>query len=170
MKAILLSLACLFTIAWIPECGPRGCGRPIFISLGHVSVTSYQPVEWQTDASPFITADGTDLRETDERICAVSQDMLRWNGGKLRWGDKIILRIPGHPELSGPWVVRDTMAATIYRNGHEVPLVRHVDLLMDGNGKWQGRALLVKKAKTPVVTADVPGDPRPKRTGQKTGE
>ena len=145
MKTILLSVACFLTTAWVPECDPDGCGPSMPVSLGRVSVTSFQAVEGQTDRTPFITADGTDLRETDEQICAVSQDMLWFKGGPIRWGDLLWLYIPHYPE--GPvvqCVVSDTMAATIFRNGKEVPLMQHVDLLSNIYDKWTGRALLIK--------------------------
>ena len=140
MKKLLLVLS-LLTIAWVYEDGDSTTA----IHLGQVTVTPYQAVEEQTDGAPFITADGTDLRETDERICAVSQDMLWCYGGVARWGDTLWLYIPRYPE--GPvaqCIVRDTMAETIFRNGVEVPLVRHVDLLVSTIGKWQGRALLIQ--------------------------
>lgn len=144
MKKLLIVLSLLAT-AFVPECGPE---RPYrFVSLGRVTVTSYQAVEQQTDASPFITADGTDLRETtNEQICAVSQDMLWFRGGVVRWGDTLVLYIPDYPE--GPvvrCVVRDAMAPEIYRNGELVPLVRHVDLLTETYGRWTGRALLIRR-------------------------
>lgn len=128
-----MALSCLLTTAFVPENGP---GSP-YVSLGRVTVTSYQAVEEQTDGDPFITAEGTDLRETDGRVCAVSQDMLWFKGGVLRWRDTLVLYIPDYP--GGPIVrcaVRDTMAARI---------VRHVDLLDGVYGKWAGRALLIRR-------------------------
>ena len=144
MKKLLLVLAalsCFVTTAFVPECGPGRTRH--FVSLGRVTITSYQAVVEQTDGAPFITADGTDLRETDERVCALSRDLLwRW-GGPVRWGDLVWLYVPGHPELSGPWTVRDTMAETIFRDGKEVPLICHVDLLTEIYDRWTGRALLI---------------------------
>jgi len=135
----LFALACLLTTGWLYEDGDSVAT----VSLGQVTVTCYQAVPEQTDGAPHITADGTDLRETDERICALSRDLLwRW-GGPAQWGDLVWLYIPRHPELSGPWTVRDTMAETIFRNGEEVPLVRHVDLLTDTIGRWSSYALLI---------------------------
>jgi len=141
VKKLLLVLS-LLTIAWVYEDG----GGVETVSLGAVTITSYNAVPSQTDGAPFITADGTDLRETDERICAVSQDFLWCYGGAARWGDTLWLYIPGYSE--GPVVqciVRDTMAVEIYRNGKLVPLVRHVDLLDGIYGKWTGRALLIRR-------------------------
>lgn len=138
MKKLLLVLS-LLTVAWVYEDGDSTAT----VSLGKVAITSYQAVVEQTDGAPFITADGTDLRETDERVCAVSQDMLWFKGGVVQWGDTLWLYIPRYPE--GPvvqCVVRDTMAAKIYRDGKLVALVQHIDLLDGDYGKWTGRALL----------------------------
>ena len=66
-----------------------------------------------------------------------------FGGGNARWGDLVWLYIPRHPELTGYWVVRDTMAETVYRGGVEVPLVQHIDLLTEEYGRWTGYALLV---------------------------
>ena len=139
MKKLLLVLS-LLSVAWVYEDG----GGMATVPLGQVTVTSYQAVESQTDGNPFIAADGTDLRETNEQVCAVSQDFLWFMGGVIRWRDMLVLYIPGYP--GGPvvqCVVRDTMAATIFRSGEEVPLIRHVDLLDGVYGKWTGRALLM---------------------------
>ena len=140
-RLLLVALSCLLTTGWLYEDG----GGIAAVALGRVAVTTYQSLESQTDGNPFITADGTDLRETDERICALSRDLLwRW-GGPAQWGNQVWLFVPGHPELSGPWTVRDTMAAEIYRSGELVPLRRHVDLLDGIYGRWTGYALLIKE-------------------------
>ena len=140
-----LALSCLLTTAFIPACGPGGCRPSHIVSLGEVTVTSYQAVVEQTDGAPHITADGTDLRETDERVCALSRDLLFFGDGPAQWGDMVWLYIPGEPELSGAWVVRDTLAAEIYREGKMVPIEQHVDLLVSTIGKWRGRALLISR-------------------------
>lgn len=58
----------------------------IFISYCHV--TAYRSVPSQTDSSPFITSTG-------ERVsadgCAVSQDLLRVNGGPFEYGQWIYI-------------------------------------------------------------------------------
>ena len=138
---ILIALSCLLTLGWFYE----DTDNVATASLGKVTVTTYQAVESQTDGNPFITADGTDLREADERICALSQDFMWFGGGLVQWGNAVWLYVPDHPELTGYWVVRDTMALTVYRNGVEVPLVRHVDLLTKEYGRWTGYALLIRR-------------------------
>ena len=135
MKKLLLVLS-LLSVAWVYEDG----GGMATVPLGQVTITSYQAVESQTDGNPFITADGTDLRETNEQVCAVSQDLLWFMGGVVRWGDTLWLYTP--PAVA-QCVVRDTMAATVFRGGEEVPLMQHVDLLDGVYGKWTGRALLI---------------------------
>lgn len=74
-------------------------------------VTVYYSTPSQTDDTPFITADGTDLRHVDineYKICAVSRDLLyRW-GGPIKYGDTIT--ITGlREDLDGVYHVHDTM-------------------------------------------------------------
>ena len=141
MKKLLLVLS-LLSVAWVYE----DADSISTVSLGQVTITVYQMVESQTDGNPHITADGTDLRETNEVVCALSQDLMFFRGGPAQWGDALWLCIPNYPE--GPVVeciVRDTMAETIYRVGKEVPLVCHVDLLDGAYGKWAGHALLIRR-------------------------
>ncbi|MCK4302641.1 MAG: hypothetical protein KAY24_00170 [Candidatus Eisenbacteria sp.] len=130
----LLLLASLLTTAYFPEVGPRK-PSPSLIPLGQVEITTYQAVPEQTDGDPFMTASGVDLRQVSERICALSQDLLRHKKGPA-WKDRVILCIPGRPDLSGPWTVVDTM--------HE-RVTQHVDLLIDEYDKWSGYAWLVKE-------------------------
>ena len=80
------------------------------IVLGTLTITSYQPVESQTDDSPTWTSIGD---RTTKFGCAVSQDLLK--DGLVSYGD--ILYVPGW----GFRVVNDTMAAR-----H----TKHVDLLV----------------------------------------
>lgn len=80
------------------------------ILLGTMTLTSYRPVESQTDGSPTWTSIGD---RTTRFGCAVSQDLLK--DGLVSYGD--ILYIPGY----GYRVVNDTMNAR-----HK----KHVDLLV----------------------------------------
>lgn len=72
----------------------------VAVFLGAFKVTSYRSVPEQTDNSPYITATG-------ERVCnrgiAVSQDLLRKNGGPLNYGDLLYV------ESIGFKFVNDTM-------------------------------------------------------------
>lgn len=64
----------------------------VAVFLGTFKVTSYRSVPEQTDSSPYITATG-------ERVCnkgiAVSQDMLKKNGGALNYGDLVYVESVG---------------------------------------------------------------------------
>ncbi len=64
-----------------------------------VTLTSYQPIEKQTDSSPFITSRGI---RVNSKTLAVSRDLLE---GKVCYGDIVI--IPGF----GARIVEDTMNA-----------------------------------------------------------
>lgn len=85
-------------------------------------VTVYHAMAEQTDSTPLVTADGSYLTPEiiqEGRYCAVSQDLLWFTGGILRWGDAIWVDIDG--DLAGQWFVHDTMAAG---------LTGYVDLLV----------------------------------------
>jgi len=76
-----------------------------------VTATMYEPKRSQTDTTPHITADGTriNIRYAGKyRYVAVSRDLLdRW-GGKIKYGDYIIIEgVDG--KYDGVWQVRDTM-------------------------------------------------------------
>jgi len=78
-----------------------------------VTGTKYQPVEAQCDATPLNTADGsfidtTKLEIYDFRWCALSQDLLWFNGGPYHYGDFIRVYSPNE-EYSGLWQVHDCM-------------------------------------------------------------
>src|SRR5574343_1770020 len=73
-----------------------------------VDATIYNAEVDQTDISPFITASGYVINDTNpgaERIVAVSQDFIKnkW----LKYGDTIL--VTGVGNLSGKWIVRDCM-------------------------------------------------------------
>lgn len=76
----------------------------------YVTATVYHAIPEQTDMSPMITADGTDVSGMDlmdERIIAVSRDLLKRNGGNYSFGDRVVVH--GAGELDGVWTIRDTM-------------------------------------------------------------
>lgn len=68
--------------------------------IGQLIVTSYRSVPSQTDDTPFITSIG-------ERVhphgIAVSQDLLKKNGGPLNYGDLVYV------ENLGFKIINDTM-------------------------------------------------------------
>ena len=77
-----------------------------------MNVTGYHPVVEQCDSTPDITADGTKIdidRAGDYRYVAVSRDMLRRWGGKVRFGDYILIKGTPDAEQDGIYQVRDTM-------------------------------------------------------------
>ncbi len=61
----------------------------------NVKATMYHPVEAQCDDSPLITADGSKIcpiEVSDWNWIAVSQDLLKKNGGIFNYGDKVYVR------------------------------------------------------------------------------
>lgn len=68
------------------------------ILIGLLTVTSYQPIQGQTDASPTWTSIGD---RTTKFGVAVSQDLLK--SGVVKYGD--VLYVPGY----GLRIVNDTM-------------------------------------------------------------
>jgi 3D (Asp-Asp-Asp) domain-containing protein len=96
-----------------------------------MTATVYNAVEGQTDSSPMITADGTNLRGLDleqVRYCALSRDLLtRW-GGPIHYGQ--IVHVAGAGDLDGDWIVHDTMHKRFEK---------HIDFLVPESrttGKW----------------------------------
>lgn len=108
------------------------------ILLGTMTLTSYQPVESQTDDSPTWTSIGD---RTTKFGCAVSQDLLR--DGLVNYGD--VLYIPGY----GYKIVNDTMNAR-----H----TKHVDLLVFTHKEEKAvgvRHLRVYKVSQPMEDTNV---------------
>ena len=81
------------------------CGDTI-----EVSATMYYPVVGQCDDTPDITADQTKIPDIYDcshlRWIAVSQDLLWFNGGPIRYGDTVYV-YAGHK--TGAYIVRDAM-------------------------------------------------------------
>tara|TARA_R100000458_G_C8246961_1_gene224697 strand:- start:712 stop:1233 length:522 start_codon:yes stop_codon:yes gene_type:complete len=76
---------------------------------GHVfyaTATVYNMEESQTDSTPDICADGTKA-SYDKRIVAVSREQLERWGGKVKYGDKVM--VTGTGVYDGVWNVHDTM-------------------------------------------------------------
>lgn len=83
-----------------------------FESVGiEVDVTMYHPVSRQTDSTPNILADGTQIRvqrASEYKYIAVSRNLLKRHGGFLDYGDFVLLKgTNGHKD--GVYQVRDTM-------------------------------------------------------------
>lgn len=73
----------------------------------NITATVYHAERKQTDNTPFITADGTDIRKSKDKILSVSHNLLKQNGGYLSYGDSVLIK--GTSKFDGIWVVRDTM-------------------------------------------------------------
>jgi 3D (Asp-Asp-Asp) domain-containing protein len=61
----------------------------------NVKATMYHPVEAQCDDTPLITADGSKIcpiKVSDWNWIAVSQDLLKKNGGIFEYGDKVYIK------------------------------------------------------------------------------
>jgi len=76
-----------------------------------VTATMYHPVLGQCDATPDITADQTKIPNVDScshlNWIAVSQDLLWFNGGPFRYGDRVVVSNAGHKD--GVYTIRDAM-------------------------------------------------------------
>ena len=119
--------------------GPGYAAPPVRLPVRVITV--YHATVEQTDGDPFTTADGTTWDAdtiAEQRIAALSREMLdRW-GGPVSYGDAIWVEIPGSG-LSGVWWVRDTMRDKVYKRGTWEPLRGYVDLLVPAHvmGCWQ---------------------------------
>jgi hypothetical protein len=75
-----------------------------------VSATMYYPVVGQCDDTPDITADQTKIPDINNcshlKWIAVSQDLLWFNDGPIRYGDTVYV-VAGHK--TGQYIVRDAM-------------------------------------------------------------
>lgn len=98
-----------------------------------VNATVYNATENQTDRTPLITTDGTDLYGKDIeqlRILAVSADMLRRNGGVFDFGDAVY--VEGTGKYDGVWYIHDVMNYR-YTKSIDFLVLKGVSL-----GKWSG--------------------------------
>ena len=60
----------------------------VTIMIGNLAVTSYRSVPEQTDDSPNYTSTG---EKTNSHIVAISQDLLKKNGGAFNYGDQLFI-------------------------------------------------------------------------------
>jgi 3D (Asp-Asp-Asp) domain-containing protein len=75
-----------------------------------VKATVYYPQARQCDSTFWETADMSVIDTTNairHRWIAVSQDLLKMNGGSYRYGDKVMVK--GIGNLSGVYTIRDCM-------------------------------------------------------------
>ena len=97
----------------IPEQDTTIMDSPIILgdsTVLTVYATMYHPVLGQCDDSPDVTADQTKIPNIDScshlNWLAVSQDLLWFNNGPIRYGDTVYVEA-GHK--TGYYVVRDAM-------------------------------------------------------------
>ena len=80
------------------------------IIFKQVRATMYHPVEEQCDDTPLITADGSKIdpyNVSDWNWIAVSQHMLKRNGGPLDYGDTVY--VFGTEHKDGVYIIKDCM-------------------------------------------------------------
>jgi hypothetical protein len=118
------------------------------------TVTVYNPVSSQCDATPLITASNqcinrTKLRAGAIRWMALSRDLLKKWGGALHYGDTVYVN-SGDPKIDGHWVIQDTMNKRFRNRG---------DLLFDAKtrttGKWLDVTITTRKRLIAENTASV---------------
>lgn len=87
--------------------------RDTIISLNYypikVKATMYHPLAYQCDDNPLVTADGSIIdphNVSNWNWIAVSQDMLRKNGGLFNYGDKVYI---SGTHKDGVYVIHDCM-------------------------------------------------------------
>lgn len=86
------------------------------VIIGTSQVTSYRSVVEQTDSSPFFTSIG-------ERVnaggVAVSQDLLKKNGGPLDYGDYIYIEYIGIKRVNDCMNIRHKNSFDVWVATHE---------------------------------------------------
>lgn len=110
----------------------------------NVSASVYFPEEEQTDNNPLLTADGSQINAKSirkHRWVAVSRNLLKRWGGKLQYGDSLMVTGISE-ELDGTYIIRDTMNKRI-RNT--------IDILVGKNDKIMGHWKNVKITKFETV-------------------
>jgi len=113
MDAIINSIDSTTVVDTIPEQDTTIMDSPIILedsTVLTVYATMYHPVIGQCDDTPDITADQTKIPNIDScshlNWIAVSQDLLWFNDGPIRYGDTVYVEA-GHK--TGYYVVRDAM-------------------------------------------------------------
>lgn len=107
--------------------------------ITNATVTSYRSIKSQTDNSPFYTSIG---EHTNVHGVAVSQDLLKQNGGPLSYGDLVYV------EKIGYKFVNDCMAKRMHN---------HIDIWVEEysqekefDKKWAGKRTRIWLIKTSV--------------------
>ena len=80
------------------------------IIFKQVKATMYHPVEEQCDDTPLITADGSKIdpyNVSDWNWIAVSQHMLKRNGGPFNYGDTVY--VLGTKHKDGMYIIKDCL-------------------------------------------------------------
>ena len=75
----------------------------------NVKATMYHPVEAQCDDTPLITADGSKIdpyKVSDWNWIAISQDLLKKNGGIFDYGDQVYIK---GTHRDGVYTIHDCM-------------------------------------------------------------
>ena len=113
MNEIINGIDSATVVDTIPEQDTTIMDSPIILedsTIITVYATMYHPVLGQCDDSPDVTADQTKIPNIDScsHLCwiAVSQDLLWFNDGPIRYGDTVYIEA-GHK--TGYYVVRDAM-------------------------------------------------------------
>ena len=120
------------------------------------TLTVYNPLTAQCDATPLITAsnsfiDTTALRQKDVRWLALSRDLIRRWGGRFCYGDTVVV-VANDPAIDGVWIVKDTMHKRFKLHG---------DLLFHSHIRTRGRWRNVKIFKVETtVTRHFDSDPQ----------
>jgi len=84
--------------------------KRIFYKKEVVTATMYNAVEGQCDSDPYVTAGGYKInpkKASKHHWIAVSRDMLKRWGGKLKYGDRVKIQNAHHK--NGIYRVVDTM-------------------------------------------------------------
>lgn len=110
-----------------------------FIALQNsvkVTATMYNPVVGQCDNDPLVTAAMYKInpkKASEHKWIAVSRDLLKKNGGRFEYGDKVI--IAGAGDKDGVYTIADTMNKR-YKNRIDIletkgtPLYKYENVLL----------------------------------------
>lgn len=115
------------------------------------SLTVYNPVKRQCDATPLVTAsnariDVNKLKARELRWIALSRNLLkRWKGA-FQYGDTVNITT-GDPDIDGAWIIQDTLNKRYKNCG---------DLLFDAKVRKLGKWKNVKISKIEYVSVDLP--------------
>jgi hypothetical protein len=152
-KVALTALAVVASVWTINLPGATTTRKPFVVIREHFhldTLTVYNPVRQQCDDDPLVTASNQrinvqKLRGGQLRWLALSRDMIHRWGGKLHYGDTLILNA-GDPTIDGQWILQDTMHKRFRRRG-DLLFARAQRAL----GRWTN-VTITKSHYYPVVT------------------